>query len=411
VARAAHVLALPPRLTAQLESNLVPIPALRFPVALVAWRHAAIAAWAVVALASCGGDNPNDPSPPPANQAPTVTAIAPAAGTTLGGTAVTITGTNFAAGATVTIGGTAATDVAVQGTTSLTARTPQHAAGPGDVVVTVAGRSGTLPSAFRFDAPAASTNQAPIVSGISSRGSRPGVPNRFADLDETITVTATVTDAETPSDQLRYEWTADAGTFSGTGREVTWRAPAQATTPAEVRLNLVVVETYQSVNAQGLPVTAEHRVPGLLTVRLHASAKEVRDMAVDFLVDFSRQQLSPEQVVRNFTDACAGKGSELTDVRNNQRDFTITAFTVEPNPPVEIAFGGVCRDRGRTGDACTYVPVRWESIEKATGRRLVTTGVDQVNALYENNRWRLCDSDFFGTVTANGVPILRRFKK
>ena len=115
---------------------------------------------------------------------------------------------------------------------SLTARTPQHVAGPGDVVVTVAGRSATLPGGFRFEAPAATTNQPPIVSGISSRSSRPGVPNRFADLDETITVTATVTDAETPSDQLRYEWTADVGAFSGTGREVTWRAPAQATTPA-----------------------------------------------------------------------------------------------------------------------------------------------------------------------------------
>jgi hypothetical protein len=386
----------------------VPLPRFRVP---STWR-VALAASALVALASCGGDNPNDPSPPPpANQAPTVSAIAPAAGTTLGGTTVTITGTNFAAGATVTIGGTAATDVAVQGTTSLTARTPQHAAGPGDVVVTVAGRSGTLAGGFQFQAPAATNNQPPIVSGISSRSSRPGVPNRFADLDETLTVTATVTDAETPADQLRYEWTADVGAFSGTGREVTWRAPAQATTPAEVRLNLVVIETYQSVNAQGLPVTAEHRVPGLLAVRLHASAKEVRDMAVEFLLDFSRQQLAPDQVIRNFSDSCPGKGSELNDVRNNQRDFAITAFNVEPNPPVEIAFGGVCRDRGRNGDACTYVPVRWESTERATGRRFVTTGVDQVSAIYESNRWRLCDSDFFGTVTANGVPTLRRFKK
>ena len=41
-------------------------------------------------------------------------AVTPAAGTTLGGTTVTVTGTNFAAGATVTIGGAAATDVAVR---------------------------------------------------------------------------------------------------------------------------------------------------------------------------------------------------------------------------------------------------------------------------------------------------------
>lgn len=373
--------------------------------------HAVVAAWTVVALASCGGDSPNGPSPNPGPQAPTVTAIAPAAGTTLGGTTVTITGTNFAAGAAVAIGGAPATEVAVQGATTLTARTPQHAAGPADVVVTVAGRSGTLANGFRFDAPAATTNQPPIVSGISSRSARAGVPSAFADLDETITVTATVTDPETPADQLRYEWSADVGTFTGTGREVTWRAPAQATTPAEVRLNLVVVETYQSINAQGLPATAEHRVPGLLAVRLHASAKEVRDLAVEFLVDFSQQRLSPEQVVRGFSDTCRGKADELADVRRNQQEFTITAFTVEPNPPVEIAFGGVCRDRGRTGDACAYVPVRWESTERANGRRWVTMGVDQVSAIYENSRWRLCDSDFFGTATIDGRRTFERFKK
>jgi hypothetical protein len=373
---------------------------------------AAFVTWTLVALASCGGDNnPNDPSPNPGTQTPTVAAVTPAAGSTLGGTTITVTGTNFAAGATVTVGGTPATDVAVAGPTSLTARTPQHAAGAADVVVAVAGRSGTLAGGFRFEAPAATTNQPPIVQGISSRSGRRNAPSAFADLDETITVTATVTDAETATDQLRYEWSADVGTFSGTGREVTWRAPAQANTPAEVRLNLVVVETYQTVNAQGLPVSAEHRIPGLLAVRLHASAKEVRDLAVEFLTDFSQQRLSPGQVVRNFSDSCRGKDDELDDVRDNQQEFTITSFSVEGNPPVDIAFGGVCRDRGRTGDACTYVNVRWESIEKANGRRWVTVGVDQVSAIYESSRWRLCDSDFFGTATVNGQPTLRRFKK
>jgi hypothetical protein len=374
-------------------------------------RHAALATWALVALASCGGDNPNDPSPPPGNPSPTVASVTPANGTTLGGTAITITGTNFAAGATVTIGGTAATDVAVQGPTSLTARTPQRAAGPGDVVVTVGGRSGSLPGGFTFIAPSGPVNAPPIISGISSRSPRRNAPSAFADLDETITVTATVTDAETPADQLRYEWSADGGAFSGTGREVSWRAPAQANTPAEVRLNLTVVETYDTVNAQGLPVTAEHRVPGLLTVRLHASAKEVRDLAVEFLTDFSQQRLSPEQVVRNFSDSCRGKGDELDDVRDNQQEFTITAYDIQGSPPVDVEFGGVCRDRGRTGDACAYVNVRWESTERANGRRWVTTGVDQVSAIYESSRWRLCDSDFLGTATIDGVRTLRRFKK
>jgi hypothetical protein len=79
---------------------------------------------------------------------------------------------------------------------------------------------------------------------------------------------------------------------------------------------------------------------------------------------------------------------------------------VEPNPPVEIDFGGVCRDRGRTGDACAYVPVRWDSIYKPSGRREIATGIGQLNAIYENSRWRLCDSDFLGTTTSG-----RRFRK
>src|SRR5687767_7134996 len=93
----------------------------------------------LLALPACGGSGLG-----PSSTTPRVTAIAPSTGTTLGGTAVTITGANFASGATVTIGGTAATDVVFVGAGTLTATTPQHAAATADVVVTVAGRSGTL---------------------------------------------------------------------------------------------------------------------------------------------------------------------------------------------------------------------------------------------------------------------------
>jgi hypothetical protein len=370
-----------------------------------AWRQAAVALWTATTLVACGGDGPNDPSPPP-SQSITVSAITPAAGTTLGGTQVTITGTNFAAGAAVTIGGTAATDVSVQSATSLTARTPQHASGAADVIVTVGNRTGQLAGGYRFEAPAASTNPPPTISGITSRSARPGVPNRFADLDETITVTATVIDGETPSDQLKYEWSADSGAFSGTGREVTWRAPAQASTPAVVRLNLAVVETYQTTNSQGLPTTAENRVTGSVDVRLHASAKEVRDMAVEFLNEFSQQRVSPDQMVRNFTDSCPGKRAERGQVADNQATFTITSYSVDPNPPTDVAFGGVCRYRNITGDACAYVPVRWNSVYKSNGKPELAVGTDQVSAIYENNRWWLCDSDFIGT-TSSGL----RFRK
>ena len=55
---------------------------------------------------------------------PTVSSVSPNNGPVAGGTAVTITGTNFAAGATVTFGGTAATNVVVANSTTITATTP-----------------------------------------------------------------------------------------------------------------------------------------------------------------------------------------------------------------------------------------------------------------------------------------------
>ncbi len=85
---------------------------------------------------------------------PTVSSVSPNSGSTAGGTAVTITGTNFTAGATVTFGGTAATNVAVSGT-QITATAPAGSAGAVTVTVTNPGaQSGSLPNGFTYVAPA-----------------------------------------------------------------------------------------------------------------------------------------------------------------------------------------------------------------------------------------------------------------
>jgi hypothetical protein len=86
-----------------------------------------------------------------AGSSPTVLSVAPNNGSTAGGTAVTITGTNFAAGATVTFGGTAATNVTVVNSTTITATTPAHAAGAVTVTVTVSGQSGSLANGFTYN--------------------------------------------------------------------------------------------------------------------------------------------------------------------------------------------------------------------------------------------------------------------
>ncbi len=89
--------------------------------------------------------------------APTVTSLTPATGTTLGGTSVTITGTGFLTGATVTIGAVACTSVVVVSGTSITCVTGAHAAYTtfaADVTVTnLDDQAGTLEDGFSYVAP------------------------------------------------------------------------------------------------------------------------------------------------------------------------------------------------------------------------------------------------------------------
>ena len=97
----------------------------------------------------------------PDPDAPTVSSVVNDAtgrpsGSVAGGEAVTITGTNFAAGATVLFGAAAATDVAFVSTTTLTATTPlAQPAGTVDVTVALPGTGlgGTILGGFTFLAP------------------------------------------------------------------------------------------------------------------------------------------------------------------------------------------------------------------------------------------------------------------
>jgi hypothetical protein len=80
-----------------------------------------------------------------------VTSVSPTSGPTAGGTSVSINGSNFVSGTTVTFGGTASPSVTFNNSTSLTATTPAHFAGPVDVVVTTpTSQTATLTSGFTY---------------------------------------------------------------------------------------------------------------------------------------------------------------------------------------------------------------------------------------------------------------------
>lgn len=92
--------------------------------------------------------------------APTVAAITPASGPAAGGTAVTITGTDFTGANSVTIGGAAATGVAVVSATTITATTPPGTAGAKDVAVTTPAGTGTGVGLYTYVAPPAAAKLA-----------------------------------------------------------------------------------------------------------------------------------------------------------------------------------------------------------------------------------------------------------
>ncbi len=93
--------------------------------------------------------------------APTVTGVAPGSGPTAGGTAITVTGTNFLAGATVDIGGSNCGTVVVVNSTTITCTTTAHATGTETVTVTNSdGQSGNLAASFEYI-------PAPTVTNVS----------------------------------------------------------------------------------------------------------------------------------------------------------------------------------------------------------------------------------------------------
>ena len=70
-------------------------------------------------------------------------------------------------------------------------------AGVVDVVVIVKSTRAVLPGGYRYVAPEV-VNQPPVITPLTVKGIKPREPEEFADLDETVRVLASISDAETP---------------------------------------------------------------------------------------------------------------------------------------------------------------------------------------------------------------------
>jgi hypothetical protein len=237
------------------------------------------------------------------------------------------------------------------------------------------------------------TNSAPTIDSVTTQVTRLTGPSSYIDASDTLTLTATVRDTETAVEQLQFNWSASVGgTFTGTGSRVQWKAPADAP-PGRATLTLEVVERY----GQNL----ENRVTKSAEIDLRNAAKEVGDMARQFLTDFSNTSLRDwREVMKNFSEtACPDPRevqAEQRDVENHYTNFTMHDYTIGA-ASVTLNFGGSCL--ASAGDACVAVPVTWDSTDKRTNKRAVTTGIDHLAAVYStaSSRWWLCSSRFQST--------------
>ena len=234
-------------------------------------------------------------------------------------------------------------------------------------------------------------NNPPMVESIALSATR-------IEADTEISVTAAVRDTETPTEQLAYTWAADAGTFSGTGAAVKWRAPKDSATPAEYTLRLTVTETYGTASSTGM--RPQHVVNATsAAVRVHDSPKEIGEMALRFLRMFASSTVGSDLALQEFSDSCNGKRAEKSDIDDNRRDFSILSSTLA----LSSARVTSPWSRGEARVRCSFQSRRVNCPAGSPSTCRVGTverveGDCNLTAVYEQQRWLLCDSTFSGTL-------------
>ena len=100
----------------------------------------------------------------------TLASISPSSGSTAGGPAVTITGTNLGGVTSVTFGGTAGTSITANSATSVTVTPPAHAAGAVNVVVAASSGTAVKPNGYTYVASAPTVTSVSPSSGTAGGG-------------------------------------------------------------------------------------------------------------------------------------------------------------------------------------------------------------------------------------------------
>src|SRR5262245_9923497 len=193
------------------------------------------------------------------------------------------------------------------------------------------------------------------------------------------------------TERLEYDWSATAGTFTGSGPTVRWHAPGAALPDVQL-LTLNVIDRYTLVG-DGRPRPLIDGATARLTVHVNDSPIELNKLAFTFIYDFVHPERSAAYCVRNFSDNCGGKADEFGDIVRNRAQFivnpaasTFTFRSMSFNTP------------GNVPDQATAATVRlncrFVSVRRETGLTEVADGVCRLTNVYENYHWRLCESLF-----------------
>lgn len=259
--------------------------------------------------------------------------------------------------------------------------------------------AGTWTRAFKFQTDAA-PNSLPNIEWLFTNTDR-------AEINGQIELVAVVSDAETDPANLQYDWTATAGSFSGSGRSVMWHAPAGAN-PAVHELKLTVVEKYTTTDADGRAQSKENRVSRSTMVHVNDSQAELSALALTFLDDFVHSERTPEFCVRNFSDSCRGKAEELGDIQRNR-----VQYVIDPNRSTfrisSISYNTGGNVPSQATFATVLAPCEFGSTEKSTGIFGVARGTCRLTNVYEDFRWRLCESNFLPPANSTFDAFSKRF--
>jgi hypothetical protein len=234
-------------------------------------------------------------------------------------------------------------------------------------------------------------NDAPVIVSMAVTSPR-------VEADQTVVATAYVSDAETPLDQLNYQWSATPvnGTFSGSGPIATWRAPRQQTTPDLYTLKVLITEKYTSA---GQP--KENTVSSIVQVHYNDSVREITTISMKFLTElFPTYTIPANQAVVDFSDSCSGKDFEFNDITNNRINFQILSGTYN-NVSVSL---NTDRTYADVSGACVFRDIPKDPTNPNYGKTETVTGICRLTVIYENWKWWLCTSGFEGSgITTNSL--------